>query len=106
MKKMGYAPADRSEDLTTARGIGNHVARVLIEYRHHDGANQLGDEQGSNGEPYSDYTMYRPVNPDDKIIDPDRWQRIPFTKERGGVTYPGFLDAALVPRQTVCIGKQ
>ncbi len=36
--------------------------------------------------------MYRPVNPDDKIIDPDRWQRIPFaTKDGNGKFYPGFL---------------
>lgn len=91
MKKMGYDPEDQSEDLTTARGVGNHAARVLIEYRHHDGANQLGSEQGSTGEPYSDYTMYRPVNPDDKIIDPDRWQRIPFADDNGGSFYPGFL---------------
>lgn len=93
MKKMGYDPDDKSESLTTPVGIGNYVARVLIEYRHHDGANQLGDEQGSNEEPYSDYTMYRPVNPNDKIIDPDRWQRIPFAKKDGGSFYPGFLTA-------------
>ncbi len=92
MKKMGYDPDDISEDLITPEGIGNHVARVLIDYRHHDGANQLGDEQGSMGEPYSDYTMYRPVNPDDKIIDPDRWQRIPFEKKDGtGSFFPDFV---------------
>ena len=79
MKTMGHDPTDTSEDVTTPIGIGNHVARILIEYRHRDGANQLGDEQGSNGEPYTDYTMYRPVNPTDKIHDPDRWQLIPFS---------------------------
>ena len=83
MRAMGYDPADQSEDLSTAVGIGNHVARVLIEYRQHDGANQLGDEQGSTSEPYSDYTMYRPVNPVDKIHDPDRWQLIPFDDGQG-----------------------
>ena len=93
MTRMGYDPDDTSKDLTTPRGIGNHVARVLIEYRHRDGANQLGDEQGSSGEPYSDYTMYRTVNPIDKIIDPDRWQRLPFTRDDGSVFYPGFLTA-------------
>lgn len=91
MSKMGYDPSDNSEDLTTPQGIGNHVSRVLIEYRHNDGANQLGNEQGSNGEPYSDYTMYRVVNPNDKIVDPDRWQRLPFTMDDGTVEYPGFL---------------
>ena len=91
MKKMGYDPSDESENLTTPQGIGNHVARILLEYRHRDGANQLGDEQGSNGQPYSDYTMYRPVNPTDKINDPDRWQLIPFDDGKGGTIVMGFL---------------
>lgn len=91
MKKMGLDPDDKSEDLTTPVGIGNHVARILVEYRHRDGANQLGDEQGSNGEPYSDYTMYRPVNPTDKINDPDRWQLIPFDDGKGGQLVMDFL---------------
>lgn len=93
MKGMSYDPGDTSEDITTPIGIGNHCARLVLEYRHHDGANQLGDEIGSNGEPYSDYTMYRPVNPDDKIIDPDRWQRLPFADGKGGKFFPGFLTA-------------
>lgn len=91
MKAMGLDPDDTSEDLTTPQGIGNHVARILTEYRHHDGANQLGDEQGGDGSPFSDYTMYREVNPVDKVIDPDRWQRLPFTRDDGTVFYPGFL---------------
>lgn len=91
MKKMGYDPGDQSENLETPIGIGNHVARVLIEYRLRDGANQLGDEQGSDGQPYSDYTMYRPVNPTDKIVDPDRWQLIPFDDGEGGKIVMEFL---------------
>ncbi len=91
LKKQGFDPANESEDLTTPTGIGNHVARLLIEYRHSDGANQLGDEQGSSGQPYSDYTMYRPVNRPDVIYDPDRWQPIPFDDGQGGTITPGFL---------------
>lgn len=91
MKQKGYDPDDRSEDLTSPIGIGNHVARVLIEYRHQDGANQLGNEQGSNGQPYSDYTMYSPVNPVDKVNDPDRWQLIPFDDGQGGTLVMDFL---------------
>lgn len=91
MRHMGYDPDNKSEDVTTAIGIGNHVARVLVEYRYRDGANQLGDEQGSNGEPYSDYTMYRPVNSVDKTIDPDRWQPIPFDDGKGGKITMDFL---------------
>ena len=91
MKKMGYDPNDSSENLATPQGIGNRVARILLEYRHRDGANQLGDEQGSDGQPYSDYTMYRPVNPTDKINDPDRWQLIPFDDGKGGKIVMDFL---------------
>ena len=91
MTKAGFDPNDKSEDLATAQGIGNHVARILLAYRHGDGSNQLGDEQGSNGQPYSDYTMYRPVNPIDKCNDPDRWQLIPFDDGNGGQLVMDFL---------------
>ena len=91
MRDMGFDPENMSEDLGTPVGIGNHVARTLIEYRHRDGANQLGDEAGSDGKPYSDYTMYRPVNPTDKINDPDRWQLIPFDDGQGGKIVMDFL---------------
>ena len=91
MVKQGLDPNDASEDLSTPIGIGNHVARVLVEYRYRDGANQLGDEQGSSGEPYSDYTMYRAVNPEDKCNDPDRWQLIPFDDGKGGKITMDFL---------------
>ncbi|MCA9797064.1 MAG: haloperoxidase, partial [Candidatus Eremiobacteraeota bacterium] len=91
MKARGYDPDDQSLDPASATGLGNLAAREVLEYRHHDGANQLGDESGSNGKPYSDYTMYRAVNPVDRIIDPDCWQPIPFADGKGGHFYPGFL---------------
>ncbi len=91
MQRMGYDPTDESENLSSPIGIGNHVARVIIEFRHNDGANQLGNELGSGGGPFSDYTMYRPVNSVDKIIDPDRWQPIPFDDGKGGSVTIGFL---------------
>jgi hypothetical protein len=76
MRKRGYDPDDNTTDVTKPQGIGNVAAAALVKYRHHDGANQLGDELGSSGVPYSDYTFYRPINPRDKIIDPDCWQPI------------------------------
>ncbi len=91
MKKMGYDPENHSMDRSTPIGIGNYVAKTLLKKRHKDGANQLGKETGSNGEPYSDYTMYRPVNTVDKLVDPDRWQPIPFDDGKGGTFAPGFL---------------
>ena len=93
MRLRDLDPSNDSRDTTTPEGIGNEVARALLEYRHSDGANQLGDEIGSNGEPYSDYTMYNPVNTVDEIIDPDRWQPIAFTKPDGETFVPGFLTA-------------
>jgi len=91
MKRMGYDPAVVSEDASQPEGIGWLAAKAVIDYRRHDGANQHGDEAGSNGVPYSDYTYYQPVNPPDKIIDPDRWQPITFTLPDGKKVTPGFL---------------
>lgn len=91
MKKLGYDPDVVSTDPTKPEGVGNLAAQAVIEYRRHDGANQFGDEPGCDGTPYSDYTFYRPVNPPDKIIDPDRWQPITFTRPDGTTFTPGFL---------------
>ena len=55
-------------------GIGARACRALLDFRHRDGSNQLGDTPGSSGAPYSDYTNYQPVNSPDEIRDPNRWQ--------------------------------
>jgi hypothetical protein len=89
--RLGFDASDTSLDPATPAGLGNLVARALVERRRHDGANQLGDEAGSSGEPYSDYTMYRPVNTPERVVDPDRWQPIPFDDGRGGKLVMGFL---------------
>lgn len=91
MKKFGYDPNDQGIDPATPQGIGNRIAATICESRHHDGANQLGDEPGSNGKPYSDYTYYKPCNPPDSIIYPDKWKPIPFDDGKGGKFSPGFL---------------
>ena len=92
MRQHRFDPADTSTDPSTPQGVGNAAAAAVIAYRRHDGANQLGDEVGCGGKPYSDYTYYRPVNPPDKIIDPDCWQPIPFDNLKGeGKVLLGFL---------------
>lgn len=91
MRALGFDPDDASTDVTTPRGIGNAAAAAVLALRRHDGANQFGDEPGSNGKPYSDYTFYEPRNPVDRVVDPDRWQQIPFDDGKGGVVRPNFL---------------
>jgi hypothetical protein len=91
MRSAGFDPTVDTVDPSTPQGIGNLAAKAVCDYRHHDGSNQLGDEVGSNGKPYSDYTFYAPVNPPDRVNDPDRWQTIPFADGKGGSFRPGFL---------------
>lgn len=91
MRAAGLDPNDNTTDPAKPQGVGNLAAKAVCDYRHHDGANQFGDEVGSNGKPYSDYTFYAPVNSPTKINDPDRWQPLPFADGKGGTFYPGFL---------------
>jgi hypothetical protein len=106
MRAKGFDPEDASVDPATPQGIGNLAAKAVCAYRHHDGANQFGDEVGSNGVPYSDYTYYAPVNTAEKINDPNRWQPIPFVNPKGGGRHAGISDAALVSGQAVCARSQ
>lgn len=76
MRRRGLDPDNASTELSTPEGVGNVAAAAVIGFRRHDGANQYGDEEGSNGQPYSDYTNYQPINPPDEIKDPNRWQPI------------------------------
>jgi hypothetical protein len=85
MQQLGYNPLDTTTDVTVPAGIGNVSCAALLEFRHGDGSNQLGDING--GAPYSDYTHYVPVNTPTEIIDPDHWQPLTFSN---GLT-PGFL---------------
>lgn len=89
--KMGYNPENKSMDTKTPAGVGNKVAKALIDYRKNDGANQYGNERGGDGKPYSDYTYYKPVNSYNKIIDPDRWHPLPFVNQKGDTFLVDFL---------------
>ncbi len=91
MRADGHDPKDASMDPATPAGVGNLAAQAVIDHRRRDGANQHGDEAGSDGKPYSDYTFYEPRNPVDRILDPDRWQPLPFDDGKGGTFYPNFL---------------
>ena len=86
----GYDPAEPPADGTPA-GVAVRACRAVVDFRHHDGSNQLGDEPGSSGGPYSDYTGYRPVNGPDHLSDPDRWQPQRVPDGHGASTVQQFL---------------
>lgn len=89
--KAGYNPKNTSTDPKTAEGVGNKVAKALIDYRKNDGANQHGDEIGCSRVAYSDYTYYQPVNNYKKVINPDRWHPLPFVDAKGDTFLVNFL---------------
>lgn len=82
MTQLGYDPNDTSTDPTKPDGIGNNAAAAVLQFRHHDGSNQLGDLHPGA---YSDYTGYVPVNTPYQINDPNRWQ--PLLIPNGNGTY-------------------
>ncbi|HVE70513.1 MAG TPA: vanadium-dependent haloperoxidase [Thermoanaerobaculia bacterium] len=91
MRAMGFDPDDATTDVSKPQGVGNVVAKAVCDYRHQDGANQFGDEVGSNGKPYSDFTFYSPFNTTEKVHNADRWQQLPFLNAKGETFYPNFL---------------
>jgi len=91
MIALGYDPDNQSTDPDTPEGIGNLAAQAVIKARKHDGANQYGEEEGSNGVPYFDYTGYQPVNSPDENVDLQRWQPKYFSDGKGGKYAPGCL---------------
>lgn len=91
MVELGLDPNNESVDPNTPEGIGNLAAKAVIEARKGDGANQYGEEEGSNGEPYFNYVGYEPVNSADKNVDPNRWQPKYFSDGKGGTFAPGCL---------------
>src|SRR5437867_2173334 len=105
MRRLGLDPANATTDLRSPEGVGNVAAQAVLEYRHRDGANQLGDEPGGNpGVAYSDYTRYAPVNdPMDlrpgshfdgaAVHDPNRWQPLRYVDASGAVVTQAFVGA-------------
>ena len=89
MASLGLDASDTSSDTTAATGIGNVACQAVLNFRHHDGSNQLGDVNG--GAPYSDYTGYQPVNTPDAINDPNRWQPLRVPNGNGGFVTQAFV---------------
>jgi hypothetical protein len=97
MADLGYV-VDGS-DTSTAAMIGGAAAQAVLDFRHRDGANQLGDEPGGTpGVAYSDDTGYAPVNTWDQVKDPDRWQPLCLPLPPPGATEcPGRIQTYLTP---------
>jgi hypothetical protein len=103
MRTLGYDGADASTDTSTPMGIGNVAAKAVLDFRHLDGANQLGDTPGGNpGVPYSDYTGYVPLNdPMDiraafdptAVHDANAWQPLRYIDGSGNLVTPRFVGA-------------
>jgi len=91
MKDLGYDHTNNSMDPATPEGVGNLIAKAVIEARKNDGSNQYGMVEGSNGEPYFDYTNYKPTNPIDQMVDLKRWQPKYFLDEMGKQYEAGCL---------------
>lgn len=91
MIELGLDPSNKSLDPSTPEGIGNLAAKAVIEARKGDGANQYGEEEGSNEEAYFNYVGYEPVNSADKNLDPNRWQPKYFSDGKGGQYAPACL---------------
>jgi membrane-associated phospholipid phosphatase len=71
MDSLGFRTSDQSEDIQTPVGIGNRACAAVLEFRHRDGANQLGDQHSGA---YSDYTGFTPANTAEVLNDQNRWQ--------------------------------
>ncbi|MGH9743927.1 MAG: vanadium-dependent haloperoxidase [Candidatus Acidiferrum sp.] len=115
MRELGYDPNDHSTDIETPTGIGNVACGAVLEYRHHDKSNQIGEmdstaaeNAGKNGirmsalGAYDDWTGYRPVNssgvvpahfPLSKPLNPDHWQPLTYTDSNGSLVLQMFAGA-------------
>ena len=91
MIELGLNPNNKSLDPNTPEGIGNLAAKAVIEARKGDGANQYGEEEGSNGQSYFNYVGYKPINSPDKSVDVNRWQPKYFSDGNGGKFAPDCL---------------
>jgi hypothetical protein len=89
MEHLGYDPNDTSIDTTTPSAVGNAACSAVLEFRHNDGSNQLGNLTAS-GAPYADYTGYEAVNPPSKVpvdpaavVDVNHWQPLQYVDSTG-----------------------
>ncbi|HLW54968.1 MAG TPA: phosphoesterase [Candidatus Angelobacter sp.] len=68
---LGLEAGKDSDDSATAAGVANVACNAVLEFRHHDGANQNGDLHDGA---YSDYTGFTPANTVEVLRNRNRWQ--------------------------------
>src|ERR1700687_2867801 len=116
MKQLGYDPSDDSTDIETPTGIGNVACAAVLEFRHHDKSNQLGDlAQGA----YSDWRGYAAGNTPSAVpvrtnltgsslVDPNRWQPLTYVNSTGDLVAQRFAGAqrCYVPPFALSSGDQ
>jgi hypothetical protein len=112
MKQLGYDPNNNSTDIETPEGIGNVACAAVLEFRHHDKSNQLGDMQRSDQQdrslvagalaPYGDWTGYTALNAPGTVparatftkpLNPDHWQPLTYTDSTGSLVLQMFSGA-------------
>src|SRR5204862_549672 len=97
MASLGYDASDTSTDTTTPSGVCNVASAVVLNFRHNDGSNQLGNLTAS-GVPYADYTGYValnlpsavPVNPA-TVLDVNHWQPLQYFDATGTFVTPKYI---------------
>ncbi|MBB5801422.1 hypothetical protein F4560_001190 [Saccharothrix ecbatanensis] len=99
MVKLGYDPTTVPGGVTSPAAIGTKACQAVLDFRHHDGANQLGNLNG--GAPYSDYTGWVPRNDPMDIFafdpatvrDPNGYQPLIHPTKNGPTITDGFVGA-------------
>ena len=97
MVKLGYDANDISTDTSTPSGIGNVACTAVLNFRHNDGSNQLGNLTAS-GVPYADYTGYAAVNPPSTVpvdpstvLDVNHWQPLQYFDASSTFVTPKYI---------------
>jgi hypothetical protein len=102
LSSQGYNPNNTTLVANTPAGVGNLAAKAVLDYRHHDGSNQLGDEPArttpDSTKAYADYTGYAPKNQWNNVVDRWRWQPLCVPLSSAGATCGGAVQKALTPQ--------
>ncbi|NET59953.1 MAG: vanadium-dependent haloperoxidase [Symploca sp. SIO2E6] len=99
MTALGFDP-DHAH--TTSANIGQTMANALLDFRHNDGSNQLGDNPNSNGNPYSGTSGYVATNSannlPNSITSLERWtpENVPIDSPPGDPNHQR-IQSALTP---------